>query len=1333
MKKAFWAVVILLFFSPSNSLLANGGRNGPCGAGSCGCARCADSDVPGAPGGPGDIPVEEVDVGNTTVLNQGNGTPPGGPDGNQDSQNDNSGTDPVNTFTGEPWITVSDFQYNRIGFPLKFERYYRRGVSLPSGSLGNNWIHNYEMVIFYPSILGSAFSENVATLVMPHRVWTLFTDDGHSFRAPPGSFLKIERLSLSDFKVTNKFGIMFFFKKFNEGYSNMFRLIRMTDKNGNEVSVKYEGATIYWEKRLEGYFTPAEHGRKARRGKVFFNIVKRGLRIKSVIGNNGLWKIDFEYQDTPLPSNASGGFIYRNDNWHRLLAVSNNVGDRIVFNDVPVPPPNPGPFFVDPPVTHVSRFPSGLHADYKYAQSIRGTFLLEITDFSVGPGTRRVSFKRSNLSSDPNVFIPGPVTAIVNGRGQEVFRYEYFRNPDNPQSRTTTIIGPHGHRQVDVYEGGKWVKKEFLLDGQTFVEEYEWNEDHLMTKKKDGRGNAWKMEYDSLGNLIRREDPEGFVESFEFNQFSRLIRSVDKNGKVRNFTYESNGVNLSKIEEPLGKVTRFRYFPDGGPKAGLIREFEDANGHVTKFDYDANGNLALVQEPPVTVEVDGQATVQEGALTRFIFDSRSRLTSRTDALGQVTSYVWNDANQLEDVHFPDGTNIHYTYDSENNRESARDANDVLTRFQYDADANLTDVFEAFGTDDESHTRYEYDPLNNRTAIVDGEENRTEFRFNEQFLVRSLTDAIGKGVTFSYDAALNLKNRDDGRVLTRYDYFKNNRLRSISFSDGTPTISFDYDGNGNRLFMSDAEGTKTYQYDDLNRLIRVTNSATGMILNYAYDLVGNRLRLENNLAGTITYRYYENNLLKSVTDRDGLKTTYVYNPLKNVEEVHYPNGVLSDLGYLPLNHRLQFVRNQVKRSGEILSRYEYQYDAVGNRTQMQDLTGLTAYGYDKLYRLTRAEYPAPRGVESFEYDRVGNRKKRTLTVPGKTPEVTQASYNAGNELVNFGGEAVEHDASGNRTRKGDVLYEWDGRNRLIRVKDPGKGVTVAYTYNGDNLRVRKVNETTGAVTRYVYDGLAVLLELDETGQVKRRYNPGISVVDDAGNKFFYHYDGLGSVVNLTDTQGNLVQSYTYDAFGRSQVRKADGNAYRFVGGFGVYDDSEVGLQYMWHRWYEPKAGRFVSRDPLGFEAGINMYVYGDSVGKPYLPETNRYNYTQNNPITRIDPLGLWYIDINVSLGYWGGGTGGIIIGSEGIYTYGGSGLVSPPGGIAVTASPSDPSPGWNVGFQAGYWAGFQYGYSFRDKDTFWEVGFVTPGFSGTVYYVSEPWKWPWNRAEKKVRK
>lgn len=149
-------------------------------------------------------------------------------------------------------------------------------------------------------------------------------------------------------------------------------------------------------------------------------------------------------------------------------------------------------------------------------------------------------------------------------------------------------------------------------------------------------------------------------------------------------------------------------------------------------------------------------------------------------------------------------------------------------------------------------------------------------------------------------------------------------------------------------------------------------------------------------------------------------------------------------------------------------------------------------------------------------------------------------------------------------------------------------------------------------------------------------------------------------------------------------------------------------------------------PTSFSASI-FYQYG--LKNPQA--LNLYPCVQNNPVNNTDPFGLWYIDINVSLGYWGGGTGGIIISSEGISPYAGGGVVSPPGGVAVTWSPSDPTPGWNVGLQGGYWGGGQIGYSFgEDGELFWEGGFVTPGLSLTGYYVWDPWKWPWKQDEEK---
>jgi RHS repeat-associated protein len=113
------------------------------------------------------------------------------------------------------------------------------------------------------------------------------------------------------------------------------------------------------------------------------------------------------------------------------------------------------------------------------------------------------------------------------------------------------------------------------------------------------------------------------------------------------------------------------------------------------------------------------------------------------------------------------------------------------------------------------------------------------------------------------------------------------------------------------------------------------------------------------------------------------------------------------------------------------------------------------------------------------------------------------------------------------------------------------------------------------------------------------------VADGNAVYHYHYDGLGSVVALTDSAGNAVQLYEYSAFGR--VAASDPNHTNPFLFTGRRFDAEAGLYYYRARYYNPHIGRFLQTDPIGYDDDINWY-----------------RYCENSPVNLTDPYGLWSI-------------------------------------------------------------------------------------------------------------
>jgi RHS repeat-associated protein len=235
------------------------------------------------------------------------------------------------------------------------------------------------------------------------------------------------------------------------------------------------------------------------------------------------------------------------------------------------------------------------------------------------------------------------------------------------------------------------------------------------------------------------------------------------------------------------------------------------------------------------------------------------------------------------------------------------------------------------------------------------------------------------------------------------------------------------------------------------------------------------------------------------------------------------------------------------------------------------------------------------------------------------------YDNLNRLLEDDDYVYTYDNNGNLISKVDkvtsdtTVYQYDAEDRLIQVTTPTD--IVLYQYDGFGRRIAKT--LNGVVTKYVYDREDILFELDENDQIKARYTHGpgipalpagrdepISVDRDTNGDgvfdvtYYYQYDGLGSITAITDTSGNVVQTYVYDAFGKivQQTGSID-NPYTYTG---REWDAEAGLYFYRARYYDVNTGRFIQNDPIGFNGG----------------DVNFYAYVRNNPANFIDPYGLW---------------------------------------------------------------------------------------------------------------
>ena len=271
------------------------------------------------------------------------------------------------------------------------------------------------------------------------------------------------------------------------------------------------------------------------------------------------------------------------------------------------------------------------------------------------------------------------------------------------------------------------------------------------------------------------------------------------------------------------------------------------------------------------------------------------------------------------------------------------------------------------------------------------------------------------------------------------------------------------------------------------------------------------------------------------------------------------------------------------------------------------------------------------------------------------------YDDANRMVMAGDVPVGWDDNGNLLSDGVRSYAYDHANRLTQVVSGT--LTTEFVYNGAGDRVAKTVD--GVTTDYVLDGstglttgpaagLTQVLQETTAGQTtsylyghdgSTALTTGLLAQYDSGTWAYHVNDGLGSVRQLADLQGQVVASYGFSPFG-VPLGESGGEPYGYTG---EQWDASAGLVYLRARYYSPQTGRFITEDraPGYVRVPKSLHVYV---------------YAWNNPTLLTDPSGKQVPPEDCQPGEIcaGGTTGPYVVPSE----------PTPP---AQPIEPSPPSP------------------------------------------------------------
>jgi RHS repeat-associated protein len=520
----------------------------------------------------------------------------------------------------------------------------------------------------------------------------------------------------------------------------------------------------------------------------------------------------------------------------------------------------------------------------------------------------------------------------------------------------------------------------------------------------------------------------------------------------------------------------------------------------------------------------------------------------TDPLNHITTFEYDALGNLIATTDPVGNKTQQSYDAVSRLTALIDPRGKTTQFTYDNVNQVTQLTDAIN----GVTGFTYDPNGNLLTLTDAKNQTTTYTYDNMDRLATRKDALNRTESYQYDLAGNLSQFTARKnQITNFQYDPLDRRTLTSYADST-SVAVAYDAVGNVTKLADsATGAIDWTYDVLDR---VTQEVTPQgIVSYTYDAISQRLTMRANAQQPVTYGYDANSQLSQVT-QGTLSATLTHDALGRRTLLQRSNGVTTTYNYDPASRLLGITH---AKGSTILEQLGQGFDPADNKTQV-----------DQLIHSATALLPA-----------------------------VTAAYNALNQQTQFASATLGYDPNGNLTSDGTNTYVWDARDRLIGISG---GTSATFNYDALNRRIAKT--INGATSTFLYDGADMVTE---SGASNASYLSTLNIDEPlvrqtaTGNEFYLAND-LGSTVALTNDAGTVTTQYTYGPFGATTVTGLSTNPFQFTG----RENDGNGLYYYRARYFSPSQSRFLSEDPLEFNAG----------------DTNLYAYVFNSPTNFVDPTG-----------------------------------------------------------------------------------------------------------------